>query len=70
MRGSDQRSGTLSSYVDPKAWVRPSHPLRTIRQLTDVAVPKKQRGLRRSISVLSLCQGSWAGAWQQAKPHD
>jgi transposase len=38
MRGSDQRSGTLFSYVDLEARVRPDHPLRTIRQLTDVAL--------------------------------
>lgn len=38
MRGSDQRSGTLFAYVDLEARVRPSHPLRTIRQLTDVAL--------------------------------
>ncbi|ACK86383.1 IS5-like element ISMch8 family transposase [Methylorubrum extorquens] len=38
MRGSDQRSGTLFSYVDLEARVRRDHPLRTIRQLTDVAL--------------------------------
>lgn len=38
MRGPDQRSGTLFSYVDLEARVRPDHPLRTIRQLTDVAL--------------------------------
>jgi transposase len=38
MRGSDQRSGTLFSYVDLEARVRPDHPLRTIQQLTDVAL--------------------------------
>jgi transposase len=38
MRGSDRRSGTLFSYVDLEARVRPDHPLRTVRQLTDVAL--------------------------------
>lgn len=38
MRGWDQRSGTLFSDVDLEARVRPDHPLRTIRQLTDVAL--------------------------------
>ena len=38
MRGSDQRSGTLFSYVDLETRVRPDHPLRTIRHLTDVAL--------------------------------
>jgi len=31
MRGSDQRSGTLFSYVDLEARVRSGHPLRMIR---------------------------------------
>ncbi len=38
MRGSDQRAEALFSYVDLEARVRPDHPLRTIRQLTDVAL--------------------------------
>ena len=38
MRGSDQRSGALFSYVDLEARVRSDHPLRSIRQLTDEAL--------------------------------
>lgn len=38
MRGSDQRSGMLFSYVDLEARVRSDHPLRTIRQRTVVAL--------------------------------
>ena len=38
MRGLDQRSGALFSYVDLEARVRSDHPLRTIRQLTDEAL--------------------------------
>jgi transposase len=38
MRGSDRRSGALFSYVDIEARVRPNHPLRTIRDLVDVAL--------------------------------
>jgi len=38
MRGSDQRSGSLFSYVDIEARVRRDHPLRTIRRLVDVAL--------------------------------
>lgn len=34
MRGSDRRSGALSSYVDLETRVRSDHPLRAIRQLT------------------------------------
>ncbi|GJE19518.1 IS5 family transposase [Methylobacterium marchantiae] len=38
MRGLDQRSGALFSYVDLEARVRADHPLRSIRQLTDEAL--------------------------------
>ena len=33
MRGSDQRSGSLFSYVDLEARVRADHPLRPIRAI-------------------------------------
>jgi transposase len=38
MRGSDKRSGELFSYVDLEQRVRPDHPLRAIRSLTDAAL--------------------------------
>jgi transposase len=38
MRGSDERSGSLFSYVDLEARVRPDHPLRVIRRLADAAL--------------------------------
>ena len=38
MRGSDERSGELFSYVDLEQRVRRDHPLRLIRSLTDVAL--------------------------------
>jgi len=38
MRGSDERSGKLFSYVDLEQRVRPDHPLRAIRVLTDTAL--------------------------------
>ena len=38
MRGSDDRSGELFSYVDLEKRVRSDHPLRTIRSLTDAAL--------------------------------
>jgi hypothetical protein len=37
MRGPDERSGKLFSYVDLEKRVRADHPLRTIRSLTDAA---------------------------------
>jgi hypothetical protein len=36
MRGSDEGSGSLFSYVDLEARVRPDHPLRTIRWLAKI----------------------------------
>jgi transposase len=38
MRGLDQRSGSLFSYVDLEGRVRRDHPLRTIRQIADQAL--------------------------------
>lgn len=38
MRGSDNRSGELFSYVDLEARIRADHPLRAIRKLTDAAL--------------------------------
>jgi transposase len=35
MRGADNQSSELFSYLSPEARVRPDHPLRAIRQLTD-----------------------------------
>ena len=37
MLGSDNRSGELFSYIDLEQRVRPDHPLRTIRSLTEAA---------------------------------
>src|ERR1051326_6193081 len=38
MRGSDERSGSLFSYVDLEARVRSDHPLRTIREIANAAL--------------------------------
>jgi transposase len=38
MRGADERSGSLFSYVDLEARVRPDHPLRTIREIANAAL--------------------------------
>ncbi|MEI9988567.1 MAG: IS5 family transposase [Rhizomicrobium sp.] len=38
MRGSDERSGALFSYVDLEARVRKDHPLRVIRELANAAL--------------------------------
>jgi len=38
MRGSDERSGSLFSYVDLEARVRKDHPLRTIQRIANAAL--------------------------------
>jgi transposase len=38
MRGSDERSGSLFSYVDLEARVRRDHPLRTILEIANAAL--------------------------------
>src|ERR1051325_10315860 len=38
MRGSDERTGSLFSYVDLEARVRGDHPLRTIREMANAAL--------------------------------
>ncbi|MEJ1970572.1 MAG: IS5 family transposase [Rhizomicrobium sp.] len=38
MRGSDERSGALFSYVDLESRVREDHPLRTIRRIANTAL--------------------------------
>jgi transposase len=43
MRGSDKRPGELFSYVDLERRIRPDHPLRAIRGLTDSALAALSR---------------------------
>jgi transposase len=38
MRGSDERTGSLFSYVDLEARVRGDHPLRVIREIANAAL--------------------------------
>src|SRR5580704_19219446 len=40
MQGSDQRSGSLFSYVDLEARVRADHPLRPIREMVNAALER------------------------------
>jgi hypothetical protein len=37
MRGSDERIGSLFSYVDLEARVRRAHPLQTVREIAHAA---------------------------------
>jgi transposase len=43
MRGYDDRSGSLFSYIDLEKRIRPDHPLRTIRRLADDALAAMDR---------------------------
>jgi len=43
VRGSDDRTGELFSYVDLEARVRPDHPLRAIRGIVNEALTALER---------------------------
>ena len=45
LRGSDERTGSLFSYVGIEGRLRPDHPLRTIRVLTDETLAAMEREL-------------------------
>ena len=45
MRGSDERTGSLFSYVGIEGRLRPDHPLRAIRALTDETLVAMEREL-------------------------
>jgi transposase len=40
MRGDDPRNDSMFSYVTPESRVRPDHPLRPIRRMTDAALAR------------------------------
>jgi len=46
MRGSDERSGSLFSYVDLEARVGADHPLRTIRQIANAALSELSKAFQ------------------------
>ena len=49
MRGGDERSGELFSYVDLEKRVRADHPLRAIRAIVNEALAALERGLRGAL---------------------
>jgi hypothetical protein len=49
VRGSDERSGSLFSYVDLEARVRGDHPLRTIRELANAALGAAVESIRGTL---------------------
>ena len=50
MRGDDQDTGGMFSYISPEARVRPDHPLRPIRRMTDAALARLSRRFDRLYS--------------------
>jgi transposase len=50
MRGDDQQTGHLFSYLSPEARVPAEHPLRAIREMTDAALATLSRSLDRLYS--------------------
>ncbi|HKQ46066.1 MAG TPA: IS5 family transposase [Rhizomicrobium sp.] len=47
MRGSDERTGSLFSFVDLEARVRRDHPLRTIREIANAALAELSKDFSR-----------------------
>jgi hypothetical protein len=49
MRGEDEETGALFSYLSPDALVPRDHPLRAVRQLVNAGLNKLSAQVRRSI---------------------
>ena len=58
MRGEDERSGALFSYVDLEARVGQDHPLRTIRAIVNEALAALSRRLFSEIPRIAGAQGT------------
>jgi transposase len=52
MRGDDQDTGGMFSYISPETRVRPDHPLRAIRRMTDAALARLSRRFDRMYSEM------------------
>jgi transposase len=52
MRGDDPRHDGMFSYITPEARVRPDHPLRPIRQMTDTALARLSPRFDRLYSTM------------------
>ena len=57
MRGMDRRSGELFSYVDLEKRVRPDHPLRAIRSISDEALEMLSEDFRDLYSGMESAFG-------------
>jgi transposase len=51
MRGDDPRHDAMFSYITPEARVRPDHPLRPIRRMTDAALARLSARFNRMYST-------------------
>ena len=51
MRGDDPRHDGMFSYITPEARVRPDHPLRPIRRMTDAALARLSARFDRMYST-------------------
>jgi hypothetical protein len=54
MRGSDEQTSGMFSYLSPERRVRQDHPLRAIRRMTDEVLTRCRRGSARTGSR-SVC---------------
>jgi hypothetical protein len=62
MRGSDERSGELFSYVDLEDRVPAQHPLRLIRRIVnDVLVAQGDSGVRKSATAPIVATVTYEG---------
>src|SRR6187401_1412733 len=52
MRGADDQTSELFSFVSPEARVRHDHPLRAMRQLTDAALAELEPRFRRLYAAI------------------
>ncbi len=50
MRGPDEQTGNMFSYLSPEQRVRPDHPLRAIRTMTDHVLRELSPRFRRMYS--------------------
>jgi hypothetical protein len=58
MRGMDQRTGTLFSYVDIEARVPAVHPLRRIRELVNTALARLDKSFTKWFRAVPYLLGT------------
>ena len=68
MRGEDERSGSLFSYVDLEARVGQSHPLRIIRALVNEALAALASDFSALYSPIRFIAHLAPGQWSASSP--